>query len=60
MFHKTNGWSARLLPDDLPVDHVIADGAYYSIERAEDPSRSGMFPVIPPPSHAVIHCEQLT
>ncbi|TDN59106.1 hypothetical protein [Paraburkholderia sp. BL10I2N1] len=50
----------RVLPADIPVDRVIADGAYYSIERAEELSRSGVLPVIPPPSHAVVHGEEQT
>jgi hypothetical protein len=44
-----------VLPADLPVDRVIADGAYYSIERTEALSRAGVTPVIPPPAHAVVH-----
>jgi hypothetical protein len=44
-----------ILPADLPVDRVIADGAYYSIERGEALSRAGITPVIPPPAHAVVH-----
>jgi hypothetical protein len=44
-----------ILPADLPVDRVIADGAYYSIERCEALSRAGITPVIPPPAHAVVH-----
>ncbi|MDH6153285.1 MULTISPECIES: transposase [Paraburkholderia] len=50
----------RVLPADLPVDCLIADGAYYSIERAEELSRSGVLPIIPPPSHAVVHGEEQT
>ncbi|RKE37976.1 DDE family transposase [Paraburkholderia sp. BL23I1N1] len=50
----------RVLPADIPVDRVIADGAYYSIERTEALSRSGVLPVIPPPSHAVVHGEEQT
>jgi len=42
-------------PADLPVDRVIADGAYYSIDRTEALSRAGVTPVIPPPAHAVVH-----
>ncbi|WP_199731123.1 hypothetical protein [Paraburkholderia sp. RAU2J] len=38
----------RVLPADIPADRVIADGAYYSIERGEALSRSGVLPVIPP------------
>jgi hypothetical protein len=44
-----------VLPADLPVDRVIADGAYYSIERTEALSSAGVTPVIPPPAHAVVH-----
>lgn len=44
-----------ILPADLPVDRVIADGAYYSIERGEALSQAGITPVIPPPAHAVVH-----
>jgi hypothetical protein len=50
----------RVLPAGIPVDRVIADGAYYSIERSEALSRSGVLPVIPPPSHAVVHGEEQT
>jgi hypothetical protein len=50
----------RVLPAEIPVDRVIADGAYYSIERAEALLRSGVLPVIPPPSHAVEHGEEQT
>ena len=44
-----------VLPADLPVDRVIADGAYYSIGRTEALSRAGVTPVIPPPAHAIVH-----
>jgi len=44
-----------LLPAGLPMDQVIADGAYYSIERTEAFSHAGVTPVIPPPAHAVVH-----
>ena len=50
----TEGMDA-VLPADLPVDRVIADGAYYSIERTEALSSAGVMPVIPPPAHAVVH-----
>jgi len=43
------------LPADMRVDRVIADGAYYSIERTEALSLAGVTPVIPPPAHAVVH-----
>jgi hypothetical protein len=45
----------RLLPVDLPVERVIADGAYYSIERTEALSQAGITPVIAPPAHALVH-----
>ncbi|MFL9989557.1 transposase [Paraburkholderia sediminicola] len=44
-----------VLPDGLPLECVIADGAYYSIERTEALSQAGITPVIPPPAHAVVH-----
>src|ERR1700732_966719 len=49
-----------VLPANLPVDKVIADGAYYSIERTEAFSRAGVTPVIPPPAHAVVHGDKDT
>jgi hypothetical protein len=49
-----------MLPANLPVDQVIADGAYYSIERSETFSRAGVTPVIPPPTHAVVHGDEDT
>jgi hypothetical protein len=44
-----------VLPVDMPLERVIADGAYYSIERTEALSGAGVTPVIPPPAHAVVH-----
>ncbi|MGF6605099.1 hypothetical protein P3T23_009860 [Paraburkholderia sp. GAS448] len=41
-----------VLPANLPVDKVIADGEYYSIERTEALSREGT-PVILLPAHAI-------
>jgi hypothetical protein len=49
-----------VLAVDCPVDRVIADGAYYSIERAGTWSACRVLPVIPPPAHAVIHGESHT
>ena len=49
-----------VLPAELAVDKVIADGAYYSIERTEALLRAGVMPVIPPPAHAVVHGNDLT
>ncbi|MGF6652945.1 hypothetical protein OKW34_003534 [Paraburkholderia youngii] len=49
-----------VLPADAPMDRVIADGAYYSIERTEAFSGAGVTPVIPPPAHAVVHGEERT
>ena len=50
----------RILPTDLPIDRVIADGAYYSIERGEALNDRGIVAVIPPPSHAVVHGDENT
>jgi hypothetical protein len=44
-----------LLEAGVPVERVIADGAYYSIERGESLSPAGIMPVIPPPAHAIVH-----
>ncbi|MFM0069435.1 IS5 family transposase, partial [Paraburkholderia aspalathi] len=49
-----------VLPADVLLDRVIADGAYYSIERAEAPSGAGVTSVIPAPAHAVVHGEERT
>ncbi|MEM5452707.1 transposase [Paraburkholderia guartelaensis] len=49
-----------VLPADVPMDRVIADGAYYSIERTEALSGAGVTPVILPPAHAVRHGEERT
>jgi hypothetical protein len=49
-----------VLPAGLPLERVIADGAYYSIERTEALSGAGVTPVIPPPAHAVVHGEDRT
>jgi len=45
----------RVLPADIPMNQLTADGAYYSIERAENLVEQGILPVIPPPAHAVAH-----
>jgi Transposase DDE domain len=50
----------RILPTDLPIDRVIDDGAYYSIERVEALNNRGIVAVIPPPSHAVVHGDENT
>jgi hypothetical protein len=49
-----------VLPADVPLNRVIADGAYYSIERTEALSRAHVTPVIPPPSYAVVHGAERT
>lgn len=41
--------------DEVSIEKVIADGAYYSIEGIESLVKKGITPVIPPPSNAVIH-----
>lgn len=42
-------------PTEVPIAKVIADGAYYTIERCEAMFKAGVLPVIPPPGHAVVH-----
>ncbi|WP_231748183.1 hypothetical protein [Burkholderia sp. ABCPW 14] len=49
-----------MLPADIPVDRVIADGAYYSIEHNEALLHAGVTHVIPPPVHAVVHGDEQT
>ncbi|CAE6832217.1 hypothetical protein R75465_06326 [Paraburkholderia aspalathi] len=44
-----------VLPANVPLDRVIADGAYHSIERADALSGAGVIPVILPPAHGVVH-----
>ena len=44
-----------VMPVQTPIAKAIADGAYYSIERGEALFNVGVLPVIPPPSHAVVH-----
>lgn len=45
----------KLIPGEAAVDKVIADGGYYSIAGVEELNNRGITPVIPPPSHAVVH-----
>ncbi|MET3233745.1 UNVERIFIED_ORG: hypothetical protein ABIC54_005960 [Burkholderia sp. 1263] len=49
-----------VLPSGVPVDRVIADGAYYSVERTGAWSRCGVLPVISPPANAVVHGQSST
>lgn len=44
-----------VMPVQTPIAKAIADGAYYSIERVEALFNTGVLPVIPPPSHSVVH-----
>ena len=46
---------ALVMPAQTPIARAIADGADYSIERGEALFNAGVLPVIPPPSHAVVH-----
>jgi Transposase DDE domain len=50
----------KLIPEDIEVDKLIADGGYYSIKGVEELNNSGITPVIPPPSHAVVHGKDTT
>lgn len=49
------GSVAVIAANNVPVGQLIADRAYYSIERGETLSQAGITPVIPPPSNAVVH-----
>ena len=44
-----------LIPNDIAIDKIIADGGYYSIDGVERLYLNGITPVIPPPRDAVIH-----
>ena len=45
----------QLMPQEVEVGKVIADGAYYSIAGTQALNEKGITPVIPPPAHAVVH-----
>lgn len=49
-----------LIPENISVSRVIADGAYYSIEGVEQLSNRGITPVIPPPRNATTHGKDST
>ena len=49
-----------LLNIEAPVEKVISDGAYYSINGVQNLSDKGITPVIPPPSNAVVHGDEAT
>ncbi len=44
-----------IIPNDIAIDKIIADGGYYSIDGVERLFLQGITPVIPPPCDAVIH-----
>jgi hypothetical protein len=44
-----------LIPEDMSIDKIIADGGYYSIDGVERLYLNGITPVIPPPRNAVIN-----
>lgn len=46
-----------LIPSDIAIDKIIADGGYYSIDGVEHLYLNGITPVIPPPRNAVIRDE---
>lgn len=49
-----------VMPAHSPIIRVIADGAYYSIELGEALFTAGVLPVIPLPTHAVVHGQENT
>ena len=46
--------------DSGTTEKIIAEGAYYSIERSQKLYDKGIIPVIPPPSHSVVHGKEST
>ncbi len=46
-----------LIPSDIAIDKIIADGGYYSIDGVEHLYLNGITPVIPPPRNSVIRDE---
>jgi hypothetical protein len=44
-----------LIPTNIALNKIIADGGYYSIEGVERLFLQGITPVIPPPRNAVVH-----
>jgi hypothetical protein len=44
-----------IIPKDIAIDNLYADGAYYSINKVEELYTKGITPVIPPPKNACIH-----
>ena len=44
----------KLIPSNIALDKLIADGGYYSIDGVERLYLKGITPVIPPPRNAVI------
>lgn len=52
----------QLIPEDLtqPIEKVIANGGYYSIEGVENLYNKGIIPVIPPHYNSVVHGKEST
>ncbi|MDX2049873.1 MAG: hypothetical protein SFT93_01640 [Rickettsiaceae bacterium] len=50
----------KVIPQEIEVSKVIADGAYYSIAGTQSLNKKGITPVIPPSSHAVMHGKDST
>ena len=44
----------KIIPSDIAIDKIIADGGYYSIDGVERLYLNGITPVIPPPRDSVI------
>ena len=44
----------KIIPSDIAIDKIIADGGYYSVDGVERLYLNGITPVIPPPRNAVI------
>lgn len=50
----------QLIPDNISIDKLLADGGYYSIQGVEELNNKGITPVIPPPKHAIVHSSHNT
>lgn len=50
----------QLIPQEIEIDKLITDGAYYSISGTQILNGKGITPVIPPPAHSVVHGKNST
>lgn len=50
----------QLIPENIVIDKLLADGGYYSIQGVEELNAKGITPVIPPPKHSIVHNKTTT